>query len=217
MKIIAVVAQKGGTGKTTLAAHLAVEAEMTGPRPIVLIDLDPQASLRGWYEKRTNETPLLVDTPITILGIRRMAAGIRSMAATLEDLRARGAGLVLIDTAPHITTSATAASMVADLVVIPTRAGSLDIEAIGATVDIAHQVEGEAVIVLNAVRPRGSLTQEARQALEVYGLPICPTAIVNRAALADALIDGRGVQELDPKGKGAGEIREVWKWLKRRL
>ena len=210
MKVIALVAQKGGTGKTTLAAHLAVEAERTGPRPVVVIDVDPQGSLRGWYEKRATETPLLVDTPITILGIRRMAA-------TLDDLRARGAGLVLIDTAPHITATATAAAGMADLIVIPTRAGSLDIEAIGATVDIVHQVDGEAVIILNAVRPRGSLAQEARMALEVYGLPICPTAIVNRAALADALIDGRGVQELDPKGKGAGEIREVWKWLKRRL
>ncbi len=74
-----------------------------------------------------------------------------------------------------------------------------------------------AVIVINAARPRGSITAEARQALGIYELPICPTAIVNRAALADALIDGRGVQELDAKGKAADEIKAVWRWIKRRL
>ena len=73
------------------------------------------------------------------------------------------------------------------------------------------------MIVLNAVRPRGPLTYEARQALKVYGLPVCPTAIVHRAALADALIDGRGVQELDPRGKAAAEIAAVWKWIKGRM
>ena len=71
--------------------------------------------------------------------------------------------------------------------------------------------------VINATRPRGSITAEAREALAIYGLPICPTAIVNRAALADALIDGRGVRELDAKGKAAAEIKAVWRWIKRRL
>ena len=59
--------------------------------------------------------------------------------------------------------------------------------------------------------------ERARLILAIYELPICPTAIVNRAALADALIDGRGVQELDAKGKAAGEIKAVWRWIKRRI
>ena len=93
----------------------------------------------------------------------------------------------------------------------------MDIEAIDATVDIGHGVNADGVIEINATRPRGTMTAEAHEALGIYELPICPTAIVQRAALADALIDGRGVQELDAKGKAAGEIKAVWRWIKRRL
>ncbi len=89
--------------------------------------------------------------------------------------------------------------------------------AIDATVDIVNGVNAEGVIVINATRPRGTMTAEARQAPEIYELPICPTAIVQRAALADALIDGCGVQELDAKGKAAAEIKAVWRWIKRRV
>ena len=71
--------------------------------------------------------------------------------------------------------------------------------------------------MLNATRPRGRVTDEARDALKVYDLPICPTAIVQRAALADAMIDGRVIQDYDPKSKAAGEIAAVWQWLKRRM
>ena len=124
---------------------------------------------------------------------------------------------MIIDTAPHVLDTAVGAASAADLVVIPTRPGVMDIEAIDATVDIVQDVEADGVIVINAARPRGSITAEAREMLEIYELPVCPTAIVNRAALADALIDGRGVQELDAKGKATSEIRAVWRWIKRRL
>ena len=205
MKVLSLLAQKGGTGKSTLAAHLAVEACRTGPKPVVLIDLDPQASLRRWYEKREAAQPVMIHLGQSNLG--------HVLGACQRD----DVGLVIIDTAPHALEQAAAAATAADLVVIPTRPGVMDIEAIDATVDIVHGVAAEGVIVINATRPRGSMTAEAREALEIYELPICPTAIVNRAALADALIDGRGVQELDAKGKTAGEIRAAWRWIKRRL
>ncbi len=202
MKTISLLAQKGGTGKSTLAAHLAVEACRTGPKPVVLIDLDPQASLRRWYEKRQAEQPIMI----------HLGAG--NLGHVLDVCRRDDVG-VIIDTAPHALEQAAATA--ADLVIIPTRPGVMDIEAIDATVDIVHGVGAEGVIVINATRPRGTMTAEAREALEIYELPICPTAIVQRAALADALIDGRGVQELDAKGKAAAEIKAVWRWIKRRL
>ena len=205
MKVLSLLAQKGGTGKSTLAAHLAVEACRTGPKPVVLLDLDPQASLRRWYEKREAEQPVMIHLGQTNLG------------HVLDACRRDDVGLVIIDTAPHALEQAAAAATAADLVVIPTRPGVMDIEAIDATVDIVHGVNAEGVIVINATRPRGTMTDEAREALEIYELPICPTAIVNRAALADALIDGRGVQELDAKGKAAAEIKAVWRWIRRRL
>ncbi len=185
MKTISLLAQKGGTGKSTLAAHLAVEACRTGPKPVVLIDLDPQASLRRWYEKRAAEQPVMIHL------------GASNLGHVLDACRRDDIGLVIIDTAPHAFEQAAAAATAADLVIIPTRPGVMDIEAIDATVDIVNGVNAEGVIVINATRPRGTMTAEARQALTIYELPICPTAIVQRAALADALIDGRGVQELD--------------------
>ena len=212
MKVIAILAQKGGTGKSTLAAHLAVEAERVGPKPVAMIDLDPQASLRRWYEKRGQDRPVLLES-----GRRARRPGRHDLSDMIKACRDADVGLVVVDTAPHVLETASNAAAVADLVVIPTRAGIMDIEAIGATVDIVQDVSANAAIVLNAVRPRGSLIDEAREALAVYELPICPTAIVNRAALADALIDGRGVQEMDPKGKGAGEVKAVWRWLKARM
>ncbi len=125
--------------------------------------------------------------------------GQSNLGHMLDACRRDGVGLVIIDTAPHALDQAAAAATAADLVIIPTRPGVMDIEAI------------------NATRPRGTMMDEARQALAIYELPICPTAIVQRAALADALIDGRGVQELDAKGKAAGEIKAVWRRIKRRV
>ncbi len=212
MKVISLLAQKGGTGKSTLAAHLAVEACRTGPKPVVLLDLDPQASLRRWHLKREAEQPIMIHL------------GVSNLGHVLDACRRDDIGLVIIDTAPHALEQAVAAATASDLVIIPTRPGVMDIEAIDATVDIVHGVtaivhgvNAEGVIVINATRPRGSITAEAREALAIYDLPICPTAIVQRAALADALIDGRGVQELDAKGKAAGEIKAVWRWIKRRI
>ncbi len=205
MKVLSLLAQKGGTGPSTLAAHLAVEACRTGPKPVVILDLDPQASLHRWYMKRAAEQPIMIHL------------GQENLGHVLDACRRDDIGLVIIDTAPHALEQAAAAATAADLVIIPTRPGVMDIEAIDATVDIVHGVNAAGVIVINATRPRGTITAEARQALEIYELPICPTAIVNRAALADALIDGRGVQELDAKGKAAGEIKAVWRWIKRRI
>ncbi len=102
----------------------------------------------------------------------------------LDAFRRDDVGLVIIDTAPHALEQAAAAATAADLVIIPTRAGVMDIEAIDATVDIVNGVNAEGVIVINATRPRGTMTAEARQAPEIYELPICPTAIVQRAALS---------------------------------
>jgi chromosome partitioning protein len=205
MRTIAVLAQKGGTGKTTLAAHLAVEAEKTGPKPVVVIDTDPQGSLTSWYQRRAAEQPTLI------------SPGRRPLAEALRICADQNVGLAIVDSAPHAAKSALTAAQAADLVLIPTRPGVFDIEAIGATIDIADQADKPVAIVINATRPRGPITDEARQALESYGKPVCPTAIVQRAALADALIDGRAIQELDPTGKAAAEIAAVWRWIKRRM
>lgn len=199
MKVIAALAQKGGTGKSTVCAHLAIEA---GKRQrVALIDTDPQGSLTAWHAARDDDRPVLVQG---------------ALEPALRWCRDNRIDLVLVDTAPHAATDAHRAAAAADLVIIPCRTGIFDLRAIGDTVDIAAAAGTPAVIVLNAVRPRGNITEGAREALKAYGLPICPVTLGNRVVLADALIDGRAVQELDPRGTAADEISGLWNWLKRR-
>ena len=118
MYTITLVAQKGGTGKTTLAINLAVAAEAVGHRA-VLIDLDPQASAAGWGDHRTLARPVVAPVPATRLD------------DALGTARAHGADLAIIDTAPHSESSALEAARAADLALIPLRPGILDLR--GAT------------------------------------------------------------------------------------
>lgn len=123
MKTIAIVSQKGGAGKTTLALHIATAAEAAG-LSAAIIDLDPQASAAGWGDSRQGEAPVVVALPHT-----RLPQGLQ--AATDG-----GAELVVIDTAPHSEAAAMAATRAADLVLIPCRAGILDLRAIGSTAEL---------------------------------------------------------------------------------
>ena len=211
MKVLSVLAQKGGTGKTTLAINWAVEAAR-GSR-VVLIDTDPQRSTASWGSKSLAREGMPLVIPPENIG----ALNEGGLAEVLDVCREDDVDLVVIDTAPHSEKPAFAVAGVSDLVVIPTRPSVLDLEAIEETVKIAKALDMSAVIVLNAVPPRSPVTEEARQALKAYGLPICPTPVVQRVALAYALVDGRGVQHLEPKGKAAAEIAATWKWIKRRL
>jgi chromosome partitioning protein len=204
MKVVTLLAQKGGAGKTTLALHWAVAAQ-NGRKSVVIVDLDPQASAASWYRKRKAPSPLLVQTDSS------------GFVQALEACRADGIETVVIDSAPHGEPPAVMAARVADLVVIPTRPSVLDLEAIGTSVQIIETVGKRGVIVLNSCPPRGPVAEQAREALKAYGLEVCPVAIVQRAAFAYALVDGRAVTEFEPSGKAAGEIMATWKWIDKRL
>jgi chromosome partitioning protein len=109
MHVIALISQKGGVGKSSLAGHLAVEAERQSDGPVALIDTDPQGSLSSWWNVRQAETPLFVRGDLTRLKTQ------------LEQLAGQGVKLVVIDTPPAITDSIKAVAAVSDLVIIPTR------------------------------------------------------------------------------------------------
>ena len=209
MNVITVAAQKGGSGKSTLVVHMAVEA-LKRDAPVRLIDIDPQGSITAWTEARAASMPLAPTVEL-------VPVGRRGLGDVLEQCRREGAKTVFIDTPPHGERATQAACAVGDLIVIPCRPSAFDILAIDTTVDIAARIEVPAVIVLNQARPRGTMTDDARAALQAYGVPICPTGIVSRASIADAVIDGRGVQELEPRGKGAAEIAATWRWIKGKL
>src|SRR6266851_6259721 len=205
MYTVAMLSQKGGTGKTTLALHLAVAAEKAGQRAVV-IDLGPHASAAEWKDSRQGETPVVVPVPSTRLPQAVQAA---------QD---GGAELALIDTAPHAGDVALAAAESADLVLIPCRAGILDLRAIGTTARAVKLAGKTAYVVLNAVPPRAShILADARAAVSVHGLEVAPVALRQRAAYVHALTAGQTAQEYEPKGKADEEMTKLYRWLRRAL
>jgi len=207
MKTISMLAQKGGTGKTTLSIHLAVQATLAGLK-VLIIDIDPQASVTAWWRRRNEETPAVIQSRGD------------SLAGVLSNAESHRYDLVVIDTAPHSSEESKASARLSDSVYIPTRPSLLDLEAIGASTSLVSDLGMDARIVLNCCPPPNrfgepKIVSEARQALQVYGIPVAEVAISQRAAFSHALIDGRAVSEFDPNGKAAAEMTQLWQTLSR--
>lgn len=198
MKILSILSQKGGSGKTTLTLHLAIAA-LKSKTQVAIIDLDPQASAAQWGDSRSEDQPAVV------------SAQASRLEKVLEAARSAGAKLCIIDTAPHSESAALAAARVADLVLIPCRPAILDLRAISHTIDLIKMTKAKAVVVLNAIPPRGSLAEDAQLALEDCGIEVLPQRITQRAVFTHSLTDGKTAIEYEPKGKGAQEIRHVYK------
>jgi chromosome partitioning protein len=200
MKTLAIIAQKGGSGKTTLAVHMAVCATRRDINT-ALIDIDPQASAYKWNESRPDERKL---------DATKADAG--QIPAFLKQAKAGGIDLVIIDTAPHSDQAAAIAAQLADFVLIPCRPARFDLDAIASTVQIAKVAKTPAAVVINAA-PRGKLAEEARAALEQQGITVIEPVLHHRAAYSHAVIDGRSVHEYEPDGKAAAEIDELYNFI----
>jgi chromosome partitioning protein len=203
------LAQKGGTGKTTLSIHLAVEATLSSLRTII-IDVDPQASATTWWRRRSAELPALVQAH---------GENLADVVTRASDL---GYALAIIDSAPHSSDTARESVSLSDWVAIPTRPAILDLDAIGASTSLVANDRTPSQIVLNACPPPGPygeprIVAEAREALKTYGIEVCSVAISQRAAFSHALIDGQSVSEFDPVGKASTEIRHLWQAVKREV
>jgi chromosome partitioning protein len=205
MFTVAILSQKGGSGKTTLTLHLAVASERAG-RAAAVIDLDPQASAAGWKDSRAGETPVVVPVPPSRL------------PHALQAAKAGGAQLTLIDTAPHAAEAALAAAEAADLVLIPCRPGILDLRAIGTTARSIKLAGKPAYVVLNTMPPRApNVLADAQAAVAVHGLQVAPVTLQQRAAYAHSLTAGQTAQEYDVGGKAADETGSLYSWLLREL
>jgi chromosome partitioning protein len=198
MRTIAVVSRKGGAGKTTLAAALAVEAERRGHRAVIL-DTDPQGGLAAWWNARELETPVFVED----LG------DLRKTLATLAD---RGFAIAIIDTPPQVSAAISAVVEVADLALVPVRPSPNDLRAISATVNLVERAGKRLIFVINAVKPRVKLTAEAAIALSQHGT-VAPIHVADRADYAGAMTDGRTAPEFEPGGKAAAEIHALWSYI----
>jgi chromosome partitioning protein len=204
MRVIVSASQKGGSGKTTLSGHLAVEAEKTGCGPIALIDTDPQGSLAGWWNARESPTPYFAKVALDELG------------AALAHLQKTGVALAFIDTPPAVTASISQVVAHADLVLVPTRPSPHDLRAVGATVDIAERHNKPLLFVVNAATPRARITGEAAVALSQHGT-VAPITIHHRVDFAASMVDGRTAGEVVPNSASAKEIRDLWTYIQDRL
>jgi len=205
MHAIAFVTQKGGAGKSTLAACLAVAAQEAGER-VFLVDMDPQGSLLSWGQSRDAETPL-VDTPTPI-----------KLEAALSTLAGNSYTLAIVDTAGADSAAAAAAMRAADLCLIPARPTAFDIRATEKTRDAIKTLGREYAFILNQCPPgsRSSRANDGARALELMGGLVTPM-IASRVDYQTAAVTGQGVTELNPQGKAAEEMRELWASVKRRL
>ncbi len=205
MKTIALIAQKGGTGKTTLALSLAVSAIQSG-LTVVVIDLDAQASACKWSDRRQNDTPLVID------------AQPARLSTALQKAEQGGADLVIIDTAARAEQSALAAAKLADLVIIPCRPQALDLETIPSTMELlALAGKTPCMVVLNSVPHSGKRQEQARKTINQIGVAVCPQTIGNRAPFGDAAALGLTAGEYDPKSQAAEEIKLVYKYISKLL
>ena len=204
MKTLVIASQKGGAGKTTIAAHLAVAAELAGSGPAVLIDTDPQGSLAAWWNSREAAAPALA------------AASLAELPAKLEALKAAGFKLAVIDTPPAITDAIRDVVKLADLVLIPTRPSPHDLRAVGSTVDIAQDAARPFAFAVTQAKPTARLTVQAVAALSAHG-PVAPAIVHDRVDYAASMVDGRTVQETDPKGRSADEIGQLLSFVLERM
>ncbi|MEL6506817.1 MAG: ParA family protein [Pseudomonadota bacterium] len=204
MQVIVFASQKGGSGKTTLSGHVAVEAQRQGAGPVALIDTDPQGSLAKWWNVRADPAPAFIQSVFV------------NLYQDLDRARKDGFRLVVVDTPPAVTRAISEVVTFADLVVAPTRPSPHDMRAVGPTVDIVEGKGKPLIFVVNAATQRARITSEAAIALSQHGT-VAPSIIHNRVDFAASMIDGRTVMEIDPVCRSALEIGALWQYLEERL
>lgn len=204
MHVLVMASQKGGSGKTTLSGHLAVEADKANIGPVALIDTDPQGSLAQWWNAREATSPHFAKV------------GLLQLSEALDQLRQSGVKLAVVDTPPAITDSISQVVAHADLVVIPTRPSPHDLRSVGATVDIAERHGKPLVFVMNGATARARITGETAVALSQHGT-VAPITLHHRVDFAASMVDGRSVGEVTPKSASAREIHDLWVYIQDRL
>lgn len=200
MDILTIASQKGGTGKSTLTAHLAVEAERSGAGPVAVVDTDPQGSLAAWWNQRAAETPLFA------------AVDVVRLAEHMEALQRERVNLVVIDTPPAFMETIRAAIGVAEVVLIPARPSPHDLRAVGVIVEMAEQAGKPFGFVVNGATPRTTIALQAVQALAQHG-PVAPVILHQRIDFAGSMVDGRTVGEVNQSSRSAQEITDLWQYV----
>jgi chromosome partitioning protein len=206
MHVITIASRKGGSGKSTIAAHMGVLGSEPG-NPAVLVDLDQQHSLGDWWRQRQDEIPLMIETEA------------ENLPEIMRRARADRAPMVFIDCPPHAEAEIAAAIRVADLVLIPCRPSAFDVWAISATIEMTKALRKRALVVLNACPTGRTLlsrfsenpaVRDARTLLAEMGVDVAEATLGDRLTFRSAIIAGQAASELEPGGKAASEIGALW-------
>jgi len=205
MYVIAIVAQKGGTGKTTLALCLAVAAANDG-KSVLVVDLDPQATASNWGDRRIADQPVIASTQAARLP--------KLLAAAAEN----GADLVFVDTPPRLEQASMAAASAANLILVPCIPAINDLDTLDTTIELLKHVgQTKAIVVLNSAPSRGARKEQAEEVVRDKGIMIAPIAFGHRTAFPDSAAFGQTPEEYEPKGKAAEEIKKLYNFMCKHL
>jgi chromosome partitioning protein len=204
MHVISLVSQKGGAGKSILAINLAVAA---AGETVVILDLDPQGTVRDWFDIRTAEAPAVLAHDQVV-----------DIVAALAELRRQGFTLAIIDTIGSDADAARRAMQVADLCLLPVRPSGPDMIASKTTIDALRAMGRRFAVVLNQVSTNATTrtTTVATASLAQFGA-VVPTAVALRMDFGHAFVLGLGVIEYAPRSKAAEEIGSLWAWCAKQL
>lgn len=205
MKVVAILASKGGAGKTTTTLTVATAAAEMG-LSVRILDVDPQATATRWSDRRGREPT-----------VRSIQAA--RLTASLEEARADGIDLVLIDTSPRADTDALAAARACDLALLPCPPAIADLEALQTTIDLVSVARKEqaAYVLLNAVPARGTEAAETEEVVQGMGATLAPVRLGYRKEFRRSQLTGEGVVETEPGGKAAAEARALAEWTVKKL
>jgi chromosome partitioning protein len=202
MKTIVVTSQKGGSAKTTLTAHLAVEAERAGDGPTWLVDTDKQGTLSRWHDRRESDTPQRGE-----MAFKELANGLQNIAGK------HGASFCFIDTAPAISDQSATIIGLADLVLIPVQPSPADLWAVAETIELVKAAGKPFLFVMTKAKPQANITAQTVAALSHYG-PVARSFVADRVAYAMAFAGGNTAPELSPSSLAAAETAALWQEVK---
>lgn len=201
MKVISIISQKGGAGKTTCTLNLAVAAMMQKGMSVGMVDLDPQGSLLKWGQLRDNQEPEIVSAQAV------------NLPNVIRAANNAGVDRLYIDTPPHSADSALQSAKCSDMIIVPVKASVIDLQALENTFDLSNVAKKQAYAVVNMAPATGTLSSDAMEGINDLGYDAAPVLIGNRAAFVRSFMYGQSILEFEPKGKGAAEMLALFDWI----